>query len=277
MHTGRRPEFSPTHPQWLWPVYKRIGWSDWKTVLEVSCFISIIAHLAIFSIYNYIFKKTKNKTYLFCWHLYPHSSLTCKLPEWVSEWKLHRLVQLFATQWTIQFMEFSRPRILEWVAFPFSRGSSQLRDRTHISCLAGGFFTTWTTREAQTPWGQELFQFHSPPHYRHKAQWLLCLLIRGFPGGSEYKESACNVEDPCSIPGLGRYPGEENGNPLRDSCLENSGQRSLASYSPWGHKELDPDWAINSLTFTVARYICLNEWTKKWTHTQKIVKGGQRK
>ena len=40
-------------------------------------------------------------------------------------------------------------RILEWVAFPFSRGSSQPRDRTQISRIAGGFFTSWTTREAQ--------------------------------------------------------------------------------------------------------------------------------
>ena len=33
-------------------------------------------------------------------------------------------------------------RILEWVAFPFSRGSSQIRDRTQVSCIAGGFFTS---------------------------------------------------------------------------------------------------------------------------------------
>ena len=39
-------------------------------------------------------------------------------------------------------------RILEWVAFPFSRGSSQPRDRTQISCIAVGFFTSWATREA---------------------------------------------------------------------------------------------------------------------------------
>ena len=37
---------------------------------------------------------------------------------------------------------------LEWVAFPFSRGSSQPRDRTQVSCIAGGFFTNWATREA---------------------------------------------------------------------------------------------------------------------------------
>ena len=42
-------------------------------------------------------------------------------------------------------------RILEWVAFPF-RGSSQLRDQTQVSCIAGRFFTSWSTREAQEYW-----------------------------------------------------------------------------------------------------------------------------
>ena len=37
-------------------------------------------------------------------------------------------------------------RILEWVAFPFSRGSSELRDQTEVSQIAGGFFTSWATR-----------------------------------------------------------------------------------------------------------------------------------
>ena len=43
-----------------------------------------------------------------------------------------------------------------------------------------------------------------------------------FPGGSYGKVSACNEGDPGSIPGLGRSPGEGNGNPLQYSCLENS-------------------------------------------------------
>ena len=42
-----------------------------------------------------------------------------------------------------------------------------------------------------------------------------------FPGGSDSKTSAYNVGDPGSIPGLGRSPGEGNGNPLQYSCLEN--------------------------------------------------------
>ena len=43
----------------------------------------------------------------------------------------------------------------------------------------------------------------------------------GFPVGSDSKESACNVEDLSSIPGLRRSPGVGNGNPLQYSCLEN--------------------------------------------------------
>ena len=45
--------------------------------------------------------------------------------------------------------------------------------------------------------------------------------LLGFPGGSEVKASACNVGDLGSIPGLGRSPGEGDGNPLQYSCLEN--------------------------------------------------------
>ena len=45
--------------------------------------------------------------------------------------------------------------------------------------------------------------------------------LQGFPGDSEVKASAWNVGDPGSIPGLGRSPGEGNGNPLQYSCLEN--------------------------------------------------------
>ena len=40
-------------------------------------------------------------------------------------------------------------RILEWVAMSFSRGYSQLRGKTHVSHIAGRFFTIWATKEAQ--------------------------------------------------------------------------------------------------------------------------------
>ena len=66
------------------------------------------------------------------------------------------------------------------------------------------------------------------------------LNISGFPGGSDGKESTCNVGDLGSIAGLERSPGGGHDNPLQYSCLENPhGQRNLVGYSPWGCKELD--------------------------------------
>ena len=62
--------------------------------------------------------------------------------------------------------------------------------------------------------------------------------LNGFPGGSDSKENICDVGDLGSIPGSGRSPGEENGNPL---CLsgESQGQRSLEGYSPYSQRESD--------------------------------------
>ena len=54
------------------------------------------------------------------------------------------------------------------------------------------------------------------------------------------KNSPASGGNKGSIPGLGRSPGGEHGNPLQYSCLENPhGQRSLVGYSPWGRKESD--------------------------------------
>ena len=68
----------------------------------------------------------------------------------------------------------------------------------------------------------------------------ICSSHRGFPSSSADKESACNVGDLGSVPGLERSPGGEHGNPLQCSGLGNPhGQRSLADYIPWGCKESD--------------------------------------
>ena len=56
------------------------------------------------------------------------------------------------------------PRILEWVAYPFSRGSSRPRNQTGVSCIAGGFFTTWAIREVnwwQYSWDQMFFMMNT--------------------------------------------------------------------------------------------------------------------
>ena len=68
----------------------------------------------------------------------------CKLNSnsWMSEWKLLNRAWFYTIHGILQ------ATILEWVAFPSSRGSSQPRDQTQISCAVGGFFTSWATREA---------------------------------------------------------------------------------------------------------------------------------
>ena len=79
-------------------------------------------------------------------------------------------VKVLVAQWCLTFcdpMDCSPPgssvhgslqaRILEWVAISFSRGSSQPRDQTEVSCIAGRFFTIWTTR--QVPSSLRLFTF----------------------------------------------------------------------------------------------------------------------
>ena len=55
---------------------------------------------------------------------------------------------LHCRQILYQLSHKESPRILEWVAYFFSRGSSQPRNWTEISCMAGGFFTNWPIREA---------------------------------------------------------------------------------------------------------------------------------
>ena len=61
----------------------------------------------------------------------------------------------------------------------------------------------------------------------------LSLSHQGFPHSSIGKESACIAGDLGLIPGLGRSPGERNGNPLQYSCLENPMDRG-AWQAPWG-------------------------------------------
>ena len=78
------------------------------------------------------------------------------------------------------------------------------------------------------------------------------IIIYLFPyhGGSDSKESACNVGDLGSVPRSGRFPGEGNSNLLQYSCLENSmDRRAWRGYSPRGLKESDTTEAINTFTF----------------------------
>ena len=107
----------------------------------------------------------------------------------------------------------------------------------------------WRSLVGYSPWGRKesdtTEQLHLHPH-------------QGFPGASDSKESACNAGDLGSIPGLGRSPGARHDNPLQYSCLENPrGQRSLATYSPWGCKELNTTERLSTAQHTTESTIVL--------------------
>ena len=110
-------------------------------------------------------------------------------------------------------------RILEWVAFPFSRGSSQPWDQTQVSCILGRFFTSSATREAVMDWSDL-----GAAAARRLPRWLrlknLC---------------ATSTGDVSLIPGSERSPREGNGNTLQYSCREitwTEGPRGLQSTGP---------------------------------------------
>ena len=81
------------------------------------------------------------------WGIVPHVAFTQQ--GFVKrKWKSLSRVRLFAIPWTVHGI--LQARILEWVAFPSSRGSSWPRNESRVSfCTAGGFFTNWAIREAQ--------------------------------------------------------------------------------------------------------------------------------
>ena len=69
-----------------------------------------------------------------------------------------------------------------------------------------------------------------------------------FPGGSDSKESACNAGGSGLIPGLGRSPGEGNGNPLQYSCLEKSMDRRPGRLQSLGLQRIGLNWVANTFT-----------------------------
>ena len=88
------------------------------------------------------------------------NKLTPKIcsPKMLHPHMLSHSVWLFATPWTLAHqaplsMGTLQARILEWVAMPSSRGSTQPRERTQVSSIIGGFFIVWATKEAQEYWG----------------------------------------------------------------------------------------------------------------------------
>ena len=116
-------------------------------------------------------------------------------------------------------MEFSR--IPEWVASPFSIGSSWPRDKNQVSYIEGRFFTAWAT--GNPPKCSKFHKCHKK-EYLYYYYFILKIMFM-LPWWLRCKESVCNAGDPDLILGSGRSSGEGNGNPLQYSWLETSMNR----------------------------------------------------
>ena len=133
--------------------------------------------------------------------------------------------------------EILQTRILEWVAFPFPRGSSQPRDQTQVSCIAAEFLTSCTTKEAR-PKRNQLWICIGKTDAEAEAPILRPSNAKSWLTGKDPdagkdwgQEEKGMVEDESWMGS--RLSGCEFEQILGDS----EGQGNLACCSPWGHKE----------------------------------------
>ena len=119
----------------------------------------------------------------------------------------------------------------------------------------------------------QCFSKHNPLFFWIKISWFFFLMqvsrtypqIWGFPG-SPTEDSACKTGDPGSIPGSERFPWIRKWLPTPVFLPgEFHGQRSLAGYSPWCHKELGHDWATNTHPSHHTLSDLLNQNPYRWT------------
>ena len=143
-----------------------------------------------------------------------------------------------------------RHKLLTFISFCCTVAQSCLTLCDHMDCSKPGFPVHPLVELAQTHahWVDDAIQPSLPQSTLSPPAFKSFPIPGSFPmsslfalgGGSDGKESACNVRDLSSIPELGRSSGGGYGNTFQYSCLENpQGQRSLVGYSPWGCKESD--------------------------------------
>ena len=124
--------------------------------------------------------------------------------------------------------EILQARILEWVAFPFSRGSSQPRDQTQVSRIASGFFTNWAMRESTVKKRSEVLYLSVYQRYgKDRVSPDLYIQVTWFvPMNTEVWNCCLKSLLPSEKRGwiermILTCIREGNGTPLQYSCLEN--------------------------------------------------------
>ena len=143
------------------------------------------------------------------------------------KWKSLSHVQLFATvHGTLQ------ARILEWVAIPFSRGSSQPKDRTQVTHIAGRFFTSWATRDVMLRIFMQLM-------FRTVLSCKTELYTSKTTGGWGQEEKGMTENE------MAGWHHRLNGHEFEWTLGVGDGQGGLACCNSWGLKESDTTERLN--------------------------------
>ena len=143
-------------------------------------------------------------------------------------------------------------RILGWVAMPSSRGSSQPRDQTQVS-LAGGFFTSWATRDIPLSWLSWVQFFEIIWTVAHQVPLSMGFFSKNPGVGCHFLLQGIFPIQGCNLPLLHWHVGSLKNHSWIGKILwrrewqptpgflpeKSHGRRSLADYSPWGRKELE--------------------------------------
>ena len=182
-------------------VYDKVKWSESHSVMSNSLW----PH-GLHSPWNSPGQNTGVGSLSFLQGIFPTQGLNPGLPH--------------CRQILYQLSHKGSPRIPEWVAYPFSNGSSRPRNRTGVSCIAGGFFTNWAMREAPV-YDKDSYKLKRKSFFLKTESVIRSFYhMRGVAWSLSSKEFACNAGDLGLIPGSGRSPGERNGYSLQCSCLE---------------------------------------------------------
>ena len=137
----QRLSFSSKSCYFLFPQISKKWWL-WRHISAISiiCLIQhthLLWHFNIYALINFMFKVKVTQ-----------SCLTLCNP---MDYTVHGILQA-----------------MEWVAFPFSKGSSRPRNWTWVSCVVGRCFTIWATREAHSLWNLNTIFFQTPSQQRKK-------------------------------------------------------------------------------------------------------------
>ena len=135
--------------RFFWNIIQKLKWTFWP--IPYAAVLCLVAHLCL-TLCDPVDSSP------------PGSSVHGDSPGKNTGVGCHAFLQgIFPAQWSNPGLPHCRwilyclspqgsPRILEWVADSFSRGTSWPRNWTGVTCIAGGFFTRWATREAPTPY-----------------------------------------------------------------------------------------------------------------------------